>query len=502
MTAQRTATYYVLGLGLLWALIPTLTFPNPPLDVVEGFAWGREMALGYTKHPPMQAWLLEASFLLTGGHDFGAYWLSQISLTIGYACIWSLGRRLGLSPWQAFWSLVLTSVNFYFTLPAPEFNPNILQIPVWSGMMLLFHRALDKGRMTDWVLLGLVAAFGLYTKYFVALIIGCIGLYALAFPSARRVLATPGPWLAAAVCLLVFAPHLYWLAKTDFLTLDYAASRSRGAATVLDHLTNPANFLFAQIANHAGLFIVVAAGLGLGGLRHLFGQGTSPSGPRATSADDRFLLWFGFLPLAIVLLASAVTGNEFKQMWGTPMFVLSGTIAVRYLKLPERWNSCRNAAIAAGAIQAIFLSVILGQALLEPMWKTKHTRLHYPGSDIAAHLAGIWKAETGSSLSYVAGDMWPAANVTLHAEERPHMFYEHDPELSPWIDLKDVQRSGVLLVWQGAGQDIPAALSRWYPGLTAEGSRTFEAFSYGTIPPITINWAIIPAGAVAESPAK
>ena len=44
MSAERSALAYCLTLCLLWALIPSLFFPNPPLDVVEGFAWGRELA--------------------------------------------------------------------------------------------------------------------------------------------------------------------------------------------------------------------------------------------------------------------------------------------------------------------------------------------------------------------------------------------------------------------------------------------------------------------------
>lgn len=269
LTAQRAVLFYVLGLGLLWALIPTLTFPNPPLDVVEGFAWGQELALGYTKHPPMQAWLLELSYQFTGGSDFGGYWLSQIAIGLGYWCIWELAKRLGLSDWQAFWSVVLTSVTFYFTLPAPEFNPNILQIPVWAGMALFFHRALEKGRLIDWVLLGAIAAFGLYSKYFTALLIGSIGLYVLVMPSARKCLATAGPWLAACTCIALLTPHIIWLVDNDFLTFAYAASRSRGAENWLAHLTNPVSFLGAQIVNHAGLFIVVLAGLSIAGVRAL-----------------------------------------------------------------------------------------------------------------------------------------------------------------------------------------------------------------------------------------
>lgn len=498
MTASRAALIYGGLVCLLYALVPTVTFPTPPLDVVEGFAWGRELQLGYTKHPPMQAWLLEASYRLTGGGTYGGYWLSALCAALGYFFVWKLARRLGLTAWQAFWAMVLTSVTFYFTLPMPEFNPNILQVPVWAGMMLFFHRALEKGRLTDWIVLGALAAFGLYTKYFVLLLIGTIGLYTLVFADARRHLLTPGPWVCTLVCLILLAPHLTWLLQTDFLTLQYAASRSKPAAGLLDHIVNPLNFLGAQIGNHAGLLLVVLAGLGWTGVRQMRTRRRENVQDLAPAAD-RFLLWFAFLPLGVVLLASAVTGSEFEHMWGTPMFVLSGILAVRLLALPALWPHPRAAMGAAITVQAIFLGVLFGQAVLEPHWKTKHTRIHYPGKETASHLARIWKAETGTELAYVAGDMWSAANVTLHAPSRPSMFYLHSQTLSPWIDLADVQKKGLLIVWRGDSERPVNEIAALYPDARREGSKTFVYGGNGTIPDVTVNWLIVPPGAVATA---
>ncbi|GAB4524480.1 MAG: UDP-phosphomannose--protein mannosyltransferase [Roseibium sp.] len=501
MTATRAALLYGGLVCLLYALVPSLTFPTPPLDVVEGYAWGRELQLGYTKHPPMQAWLLELSYRLTGGGTFGGYVLSALCAAAGYAAVWRLGRRLGLSDWKAFWAIVLTSVTFYFTLPMPEFNPNILQVPVWAGMMLLFHRALDNGRLADWILLGALAAFGLYTKYFIALLIGAIGLYTLVFPDARHRLLSAGPWLCALVCAVLLVPHVLWLLETDFLTLQYAASRSKPAGSLLGHVFNPVNFLGAQIGNHAGLFLVVLAGLGWTGLK-LFTKQRAANAEPLRPPQDRFLLWFAFVPLAVVLGASAVTGNEFEHMWGTPMFVLSGILAVRYLGLPALWPHPRRAMAAAIAIQAIFLGVLFGQAVLEPHWKDKQTRIHYPARDVAEELARIWSEQTGTELGYVAGDMWSAANVTLFAPGRPSMFYLHDPRLSPWIDMDDVRKKGLMIVWRG-DSDVPVAEIRaLYPDAVRDGSRTFAYRTSGKIPEARINWIIVPPGEVALVPEK
>lgn len=503
MSAERAVLFFGFGLCLLWALIPSVLFPNPPLDVVEGFAWGKELAFGYTKHPPLQAWLLELSYRITGGGTLGGYWLSQISIGLGYFCIWHLAKRLGLTPWQAFWSVVLTSVTFYFTLPAPEFNPNIMQIPLWAGMILVVHRALQQGRLLDWLLLGILAAFGLYTKYFVALLIGTIGLYVLVYPEARTHLLTIGPWLTALVCLMLLTPHALWLLETDLLTLQYAASRSKGADSWTDHIFNPVHFLGAQIGNHAGLFIVVFSGFGLTGLKAFRIRLAEANIDRNKPSDkDRFLLWFAFLPLGVVLSASAVTGNEFEHMWGTPLFILSGVVAVRYLRLPTTWVFQRRPLIAALAIQTIFLSIIIGQAVFEPYWKKKQTRMHYPGLAIAHAMSQEWSNATGTPIAYVAGDMWSAANITNNAQERPSMFYHHDPVLSPWIDLEDVQKKGVMLIWRGNSETPPRELLRYYPDVIRQGTRNFSYISSAEIAPVQVNWVIIKPGMVAVNPVQ
>ncbi|MBD8891990.1 glycosyltransferase family 39 protein [Roseibium litorale] len=505
MLTTRTAILYTCAVCLVWALLPSLLFPNPPLDVVEGYAWGRSLALGYTKHPPMQAWLLEASYWLTGGGTYGAYWLSQISLGLGYLCIWQLGRRMGLNAAEACLSVLLTSVTFYFTLPAPEFNPNILQIPVWAGMILVFHRALDKGRLADWSLLGILSAFGLYTKYFAALLIGTIGLYALAVPHARRHIAAIGPWVAMAVCLVLFTPHLIWLRETDFLTLTYAANRSQAASGLADHLANPLNFLAGQLLNHAGLVLVLLTGFGANTVKVLHGLKSAPAeqGNSSTSQETRqdrlFLLWFAFLPLAVVLLASAVTGNAFKQMWGTPMFVLSGLIAVWFLRPALSLLSERRALYAAIAVQAIFLGIAAGQAVLEPLWKTKATRIHYPGKEIAQFLESEWQSRMGTPLAYVAGEMWSTANITLHGVDRPEMLLDGDPALSPWINVQDLRKRGLMLVWTGRDSlKAPGHLARFYPDAEADGSQDFSFGRSAAIPPVTLNWKIVPPDQVSE----
>ena len=202
MTASRAALLYTEGLlCLLYALLPSLTFPNPPLDVVEGFAWGRDIQLGYTKHPPMQAWLLELSYHLTGGHAYGAYWLSALSIGVGFWFIWLIARELGFSEQTRVLGYRPDERDFLLHPPGTGVQP---QYPPdtdlgGNGLSLFARFELRRSRDTG-SCLGALAAVGFYTKYFVFLLIGTIGLYALVYADGRRYLATTGPW----ICTLSF----------------------------------------------------------------------------------------------------------------------------------------------------------------------------------------------------------------------------------------------------------------------------------------------------------
>ena len=60
---------------VLWTLIPALTSLALPIDVIEGYLWGREWVLATYKHPALPAWVLEISRIVTGQIGWPAYLL-------------------------------------------------------------------------------------------------------------------------------------------------------------------------------------------------------------------------------------------------------------------------------------------------------------------------------------------------------------------------------------------------------------------------------------------
>src|SRR5262249_23129786 len=131
----------------------------------------------------------------------------------------------------------------------------------------------------------------------------------------RRCLASPGPYVAAAISLAIASPHLIWLYQNDWLPLNYAAARARATSGWFDHLTHPALFAIAQL-----FWLLPAIMITLPLLRR-------PYERDATKADDddrRILAVLAFGPAITVIAGSVLSGRGLIAMWGYPLWLFLG----------------------------------------------------------------------------------------------------------------------------------------------------------------------------------
>ena len=230
----------------LWTLLPTLLYPNLALDLIEARTYGPEWQFGYDKLPPLPWWLIEAIWRLAG-HDFALYLLSALGVAAALACVWRCALPM-VGGAGALASVLIADGVHYLNFTAPKFNHDVVQLPFWGLAGLAFHRAIKTGRLAAWVLLGFTLGMAFWAKYFVIVLAIPLVLYFLINRTARRVLATPGPYIAIAVGLIVISPHLIWLVRNDFLPLAYAEGRAAPVDGPLDHLVRP--LIFAGGGSH------------------------------------------------------------------------------------------------------------------------------------------------------------------------------------------------------------------------------------------------------------
>lgn len=464
----------------LWTLAPALVHRAMPIDVADNYMMGREWLLLSYKHPQLPAWVLEISRLLTHTVGWPAYLLSQLFICATFILVFLLGKDL-LGPRRAICgTLVLTGV-YYYSVPTPEFNHNIAQMPIWVGVILLTRKAVVSGRAGWWLALGVCAALGLYAKFSMLIVIGTAGLWLIIDKTGRRSLLAPAPWIGLLVFLLLATPIMMALPAHDYAPLHYAAEKSafRSSGAI--------GFMLSQLADLSGLAAILAFALWRG-----------PTGVQV--ADDgmperhtlHFLLFFTLVPLAALLVTATVSGA--RPMWGSPLWSLSGLIAMALIPRIDA-TAFRRIIVLAGIC---LVSIPAGYAAFVAWWPIhgeKPLRVMWPQAEIAARFADIWRERTHAPLRIVGGEEWTAELIGSVNPDTPSLYISRNPAFSPWVSPARIRREGMLIVWSKGMPDLHA----FGTGL-ATGSETFPWPHDARRPPIKIDYAIVvPAGGDAKT---
>ena len=348
----------------VWTALPALFYANLPLDLIEALTYGREWQIGYDKLPPLPWWLVEIMHRLCGA-DAAYYALAQAAVVIAFALVFATARPL-VGAVGALVAVLIIDGMHYFQYTAVKFNHDVMQLPFWALAGYAFHAALKRGRLGHWCLLGIAFGGALWAKYFVVMLAAPYALFMFFDPQARRALATPGPWLALAVALLIAAPHVLWLFQTDFLPFAYVSHRAAPSHGWFDHLRHPAVFAVSQVLFALpSLFIAAAlfwprpqtAPLPLGGREDF----------RVDAFDRRIVSLLAFGPALATIALTAVSGRGAVAMWGYPLWLFIGLWLV--LVAPAALDAVRLTKIVA-AWAAVFVNLrrhlrrqLLGAAL-------------------------------------------------------------------------------------------------------------------------------------------
>jgi len=457
--------------SLAWTLLPFLTSSAPPLDTVENFIWGKEWLLGTHKHPPLPSWLAEAGIALTGETILSGYIISQICVALTYIFAFATALRL-TSPRNALVATLLLAGVYYFTWPSTELNHNVVQMPVWAAAIYCFTRAREApGTAAPWLALGVTAGIGIYAKYSVVVLYALFLAWIAIEKPLRRSLATPWPWLGGVVSVLVAAPHLAWLATSEVSPIAYAQGRAGDEASLLGTL----KWIAAQGLDHLPMAVILlAAGPKL--------LSCLPRRDKATG-DLAYVAFFAIGPAVLTVLISLGSDMGLRDMWGAPMFSLSGLLVV--LLLSREWSPRAAARTAvAAALTVTVLAVAYAVSIPVSTRVGKAVRPAWPMHEIAARAGEAWAAESDTPLRIVSGAYGIAGLVAAGAPERLEVLFLGRPELSPWLSPQEVARDGVLYLWQtrhGPEAGVPESARLDFTGTFTVGenwARPLE-ISYG-----------------------
>jgi hypothetical protein len=472
--------------ALVWTALPSLLYYNLPLDVIEALTYGREWQMGYDKLPPLPWFLAEIAYR-TFGTDDALYALSQIAVVIAFAFVWLTVRPL-IGTASAFAAILIIDGMNYFNTSATKFNHNVAELPLWALAGFAFYAALRRDKLRFWILLGIALGLAWWAKYFMVILAAPLALFLLIEPDARRRLAGPGPWIAAAVTLIVAAPNLLWIFRHSAEAFGYAESRARVATGLLDRVINPAEFLGAQ-----AVYIIPAL---LIALPLFLPWPKLASRTQVGAFDRRIVSLLAFGPALALFIFSVVSGRETQAMWGFPLWLFLGLQIC--LVVPASVVRARLPRLAAvwAAVFVIYAGAFVADYTVLPNIDHRYRAAFFPGDLLSAEIIQRFRAATGRDPAYVIASMWDGGNVAHYSKEhpQPRVLVDGVPARAPWIDLSDLRAKGAVLVWtDGDPRVLPQAFAAVAPGV--KPGEPFELPYHRGDGTVHVGWAILPPSA-------
>ncbi|MBI1774328.1 MAG: glycosyltransferase family 39 protein [Proteobacteria bacterium] len=475
---------------LAWTLIPALVTDNASLDVIEGFAWGHEWQWGYHKGPPLFAWLLELTRLAGGTSLWGVFLLSQVCLAVMFYGVWRLASDI-LGDDDAIIAVLLLATIYYFNFPTPEFNPIILEFPFTALIGWIGHRALKQDRSGDWALLGALTALGMLSRYSIVTLLIPMAMFMLNHPAARRLLMRPGPYIALGLAILLISPHLLWMHAHGYESVAYVQDRARVAADPLNGVVFAARFALSQLFALApvGFLVLILTQIRAGPADRIVAIAREPD-----SFDRLYISVLALGPFAFSIFISIVTGHGLRSMWGAPLWVwitLWVIMMVRphFTALRLKWFR-----LAWAALFVLPLVAYAGAQMIGPILTGHERRTHFPGQTLAAKATEAWHEAYGTKLRYVVGRMWVAGNLAFYSADRPSVFIDANPRISPWIDDNDLRVRGGIVVWNlyVDGEAMPEWLARSFPTAVPQPTVILPLSRIPARMPVKVRWALLP----------
>jgi hypothetical protein len=429
---ERNVAVILLAYVGLWTLYGAIAKGSQDIhaDMSEQFVLGRDLALGYPKHPPLTMLIVRLWFAAFPAADWAYYLLAMANAALALWIIWRLSARF-LDGEKRILGLVLLMLVPFFNFHALKFNSNTILMPVWAATTFFFLRSFETRRVLDAALAGFFAAAAMYGKYWSAVLLLGLAIAALADSRRAPYFRSPAPWITVLVGGAAIAPHLVWLVANNFMPLSYAVF-VHGDASAVSVLAGVLGYLFGSIAYVSVPLLIVF--LLMQPNRTVLVDMIWP-----TTAERRLAATAFWVTLLLPALLALVIGVRLTSLWSMSAWTL---LPVMLLSSPLVTIG-RKAAAGVVAV-ALALPLVMTVAAPAIAFASHRAGVARDGhsSILARPIEAFWRETTGMPLkvfgstdifTYGVSFYLPEHPLAVHVLERPAT-----PEEATLIDREGV----------------------------------------------------------------
>ncbi len=265
-------------------------------------------------------------------------------------------------------------------------------------------------------------------KYYAGLIVLACMLAALLHPDRRSYFRSARPYLAAATCVIVLAPNLYWLIRHDFISITYhvLAEQRRVAMGGSNHALTIIFRSIVVVAAFIGSLspALVALWLCLRPFTVAMARTIARDWPvrRATVGC------IAFAPIVLPLVLMPLAGIASRDPWNYPAYFF---VPLAIVSAPGLVVTYRATVAIVGAVAAVTLLVLaVSPLLMVANFIVAKDEDAAPLGTLARIATDEWHSRTGQPLEFVNGSARLAWAVTFYSTDHPRTAPDSNDDMS------------------------------------------------------------------------
>lgn len=424
--------------------LPAICQTNYRIDVLHQLGIGREFVFGTYYFPAFSTWLVEIVSRATFRAPFAPFLTATLLIAATLYIVWRFAL-LFLPREKAFFAVAPITAYWYFNMGSAMYNNNGSLTLFWVAALYFFYRALTENKARLWVATGAALGLSLISKHTAAILAASILAYTLVNRDARRRWRTPGPYLAAAVAILVCLPNILFSLEHREAIVAYVASKKPDGtfgAFVGEFFVGWATQLLLAAPILLTLLPI------LGGVPRLRRRGeVEENAPTIPNEHKNYPATALLLPILTQMIFQAASGVAFAQdSYGFQLWPLTG-VAILYFFRGETTERAKSLAFI------LIASISLGEILSLPistttarLYKAKRNAKFFPGKALANEVDAVWSERfPDAALPTVAGDNNLQWNAGVYSRFEPTIVA---PDVGAWASDATTNERGGVVLWR------------------------------------------------------